>query len=162
MKKAIAWMLALLLVVLFAGCANASGSRGTEPGGAETRDPDDSSEPTVAVPGDLADYVTRNGDHWFLTLPVSGQRISLSQSDRRLLETIDLDLLRAAEETLLGKIPSNEQGHSFSLGEKDGQSILFCEVIVPIDPPRVDEDGMTSGCGIDHDHVYLGLVTISK
>ena len=143
MKKAIAWVLALLLVVLFAGC-------GKNPGG------------TGAESDQLADYVTRNGDHWFLTLPVSGQRISLSQSDRRLLETIDLDLLRAAEETLLGKIPSNEQGHSFSLGEKDGRSILFCEVIVPIDPPRVDEDGMTSGCGIDHDHVYLGPVTISK
>lgn len=143
MKKAIAWMLVLLLVVLFAGCANASGGTGAES-------------------DQLADYVTRNGDYWFLTLPVSGQRISLSQSDRRLLETIDLDLLRAAEETLLAKIPSNEQGHAFSLGEKDGQSILFCEVIVPIDPPRVDEDGMTNGCGIDHDHVYLGPVTISK
>ena len=162
MKKAIAWVLALVLVVLAAGCANATGSRGTEPGGAETRDPDDSSEPTVAVPEELAEYLTRNGDYWYLTLPVSGQRVSIARNDRRLIDKIDLGLLREAEETLLAKIPSNEQGHSFSLGEKDGQSILFCEVIVPIDPPRVDEDGMTSGCGIDHDHVYLGPVTISK
>ena len=42
MKKAITWILALLLVVLAAGCANASGSRGT-------------------VPEELAEYLTQNG-----------------------------------------------------------------------------------------------------
>ena len=115
MKKAIAWILALLLVVLAAGCANASGSRSTEGSGAETRDPDDSSEPTVAVPEELAEYLTQNGDYWFLTLPVSGQRVSIARNDRRLIDKIDLGLLREAEETLLAKVPSNEQGHSFSV-----------------------------------------------
>ena len=94
MKKAIAWILALLLVVLAAGCGNATGSRGTEGSGAETRDPDESSEPTVAVPEELAEYLTQNGDDWFLTLPVSGQRVSIARNDRRLIDKIDLGLLR--------------------------------------------------------------------
>ncbi len=143
MKKAIAWILALLLVVLAAGCANASGSRGTE--GSE-----------------LAEYLTQNGDDWFLTLPVSGQRVSIAQNDRRLIDKIDLGLLREAEETLLAKIPSNEQGHSFSVAAGSGQWVLYGEVIVPIDPPRVGEDGATTGCGIDHDHIYLDAVPISR
>ena len=162
MKKAIAWILALLLVVLAAGCANASGSRGTEGSGTETRDPDDSSEPTVAVPEELAEYLTQNGDYWFLTLPVSGQRVSIARNDRRLIDKIDLGLLREAEETLLAKIPSNEQGHSFSVAAGSGQWVLYGEVIVPINPPRVGEDGATTGCGIDHDHIYLDAVPISR
>ena len=143
MKKAITWILALLLVVLAAGCANASGSRGT-------------------VPEELAEYLTQNGDYWFLTLPVSGQRVSIARNDRRLIDKIDLGLLREAEETLLAKIPSNEQGHSFSVAAGSGQWVLYGEVIVPINPPRVGEDGATTGCGIDHDHIYLDAVPISR
>ena len=143
MKKAIAWILALLLVVLAAGCANASGNRGT-------------------VPEELAEYLTQNGDDWFLTLPVSGQRVSIARNDRRLIDKIDLGLLREAEETLLAKIPSNEQGHSFSVAAGSGQWVLYGEVIVPINPPRVGEDGATTGCGIDHDHIYLDAVPISR
>ena len=142
MKKAIALTLVLLSVLLAAGCGESGGD---------------------AVPKQLAKYVTKGeGDYWFLTLPVSGERVTISPNERALLEKIDLDLLREAEETLLAKIPANEQGHAISLGSDEGQPVLYGEVIVPIDPPRIREDGATTGCGIDHDHIYLDAVPISR
>ncbi len=90
----------------------------------------------------------------YLVLPVSGDKVRLSNHELAYIDDIDPALLKAAEEKITGQISQYGDNSGLYLGVVDGHLCLCSEVIVKINPPRPSEYG-NSGCGIDHDHKFF-------
>lgn len=61
-----------------------------------------------------------------------------------------------AKKRILEKIGDQSANSGFYMRiDEEGYLCLSTELIVPIDPPKPDEDGnLIGGCGYDHDHVF--------
>ena len=94
-----------------------------------------------------------NGER-YLVLPVSGDKVRLSNHELAYIDDIDPALLKAAEEKITGQISQYGNNSGLYVGVTDGYLSLCAEVIVKISPPRPSEYG-DSGCGIDHDHKFF-------
>ena len=94
----------------------------------------------------------------YLLLPISKTKVLVYDGHRQYIEKIDMDLLKTAEEALSAQIPQDESEPFFYLQMEEGDMYLCVEIIVDIDPPETVtmEDGtvISSGCGIDHEHVF--------
>ena len=90
----------------------------------------------------------------YLVLPVSGEKVRLSQSELAYVDEIDPALLKAAEEKLTAQLAQYSNNSGLYTGVTDGYLSLCAEVIVRIDPPNPSEYG-NSGCGIDHEHLFF-------
>lgn len=66
-----------------------------------------------------------------------------------------LQALEAAVTRLDKKTAQYTSSPRYRLREEQGYLCLHFEEIMDIDPPRVDEYGNTSGCNIDHEHIFF-------
>ena len=108
---------------------------------------------------EAAEYKMEEAGQWYLILPASREKISVSEDYEQYLDRIDPELLKMAEETISGQILPGTDGSGFYL-EAHGEQLYLCmELIVYIDPPATVtlEDGtvLGSGCGIDHEHLFF-------
>ena len=106
-----------------------------------------------------SEYKMEEAGQWYLILPASREKISVSEDYERYLERIDPELLKTAEETISGQILPDTDISGFYL-EAHGEQLYLCmELIVYIDPPATVtlEDGTVigSGCSIDHEHLFF-------
>ena len=133
MKKMAAFVLAAVCFLSFSGC---------KPQQANNR----------------SEYFVEEDGEQYLLLPISKTKVLVYDGHRQYIEKIDMDLLKTAEEALSAQIPQDESEPFFYLQMEEGDMYLCVEIIVDIDPPETVtmEDGtvISSGCGIDHEHVF--------
>lgn len=107
----------------------------------------------------ISAYIAREDGEQYLILPVSGDKVQLREDHSVYLDEIDPEILKAAEKAILTNISEDTDKSGFYLQEDGGNLFLCLEVIEPIDPPETmaREDGtrVTTGCGIDHEHVFF-------
>ena len=103
-------------------------------------------EPSPPI-ANIKDYIKKENNKTYLILPNSKKEIQVSSSELEYIYDIDVSLLSIAE----SKISLKEAVYlSF---DQQNYLCLSSEEIVDIDPPN-EIDGMTSGCNIDHKHVF--------
>ena len=102
----------------------------------------------------LSDYLIEEEGRLYLLLPASKLKLRVDDSFKPQLDSIDLDLLKAAEEKILNQLAQYSQEPHLILETRDGGLGLYAEVIVHIDPPASAE-GAQKGCGIDHEHIVF-------
>lgn len=106
----------------------------------------------------LSEYLMEEDGEQYLLLPISKTKVLIYDDHKQYLEKIDVDLLKTAEEKLSAKIPQDVNAPWFYLQMDVGDMYLCVEIIVDIDPPETVtmEDGtlISSGCDIDHKHVF--------
>ena len=133
MKKLVAFVLAMACFLSLAGCRAQQAK-------------------------DQSEYFVEEKGEQYLVLPISGTKVLVYDGHKQYTEKIDMDLLKTAEEKLCAQIPQDESEPFFYLQEDEGDMYLCVEFIVDIDPPETVtmEDGtvISSGCGIDHEHVF--------
>lgn len=96
---------------------------------------------------------------YYLTLPISGDRIRVSEDQLAALEAATPQMIENAERIILEQLEaySGNGGMYLSL-DAQGYLCLQAEVIVNIDPPNTQVYGdevVASGCNIDHKHVFF-------
>ena len=133
MKKFVAFVLAMACILSLTGCKAQQAN------------------------GQSEYFVEEDGEQYLL-LPISGTKVLIYDGHKQYIEKIDMDLVKTAEEKLSAQIPQDESEPFFYLQMKEGDMYLCVEIIVDIDPPETVtmEDGtvISSGCGIDHKHVF--------
>ena len=148
MKKQWITILALLLLVSMAGCAD------KRPVGAEQEGQEETPAQTEAAET-IEDYILRENGKVYLLLPVSGQKLTIyNQEQEESLQKIDLAVFKGAEARLEEKVAQYSGNSGIYFQADDGIPCLYVEVIVDIDPPVSSEYG-DSGCGIDHEHKFF-------
>lgn len=86
-------------------------------------------------------------------MPISKEKVRVSNSYTQYLDDIDLDLLKAAEKKIREELSQySDTQVDFYLQDREGYLYLIAEIIVDITPPSGAED---SGCGIDHEHKFF-------
>jgi len=97
----------------------------------------------------------------YLVLPVSGNKVRISDRGKNYVKDIDGYLLKTAEEKIAGQISQYGNNSGFYLETYDGYLWLCVEVIVKLDPPAPDisvdssDEYWMQGCGIDHEHKFF-------
>lgn len=133
MKKLVAFVLAMACILSLAGCKAQQANSQSE-------------------------YFVEEDGEQYLLLPISGTKVLIYDGHKQYIDIIDMDLLKTAEEALSVQIPQDESEPFFYLQMEEGDMYLCVEIIVDIDPPETVtmEDGtvISSGCGIDHKHVF--------
>ena len=72
------------------------------------------------------------------------------------ISQITEDAVKNAEARIDEKLKTYEGvSDKFLAIDESGNLCLTVEVIEPIDPPIADENGITEGCGLDHEHILL-------
>ena len=109
---------------------------------------------------DISEYLIEEDGNQYLILPLSKSKIYVSDSHKRYLHNIDFELLVAAEETIYEATSAYEEEPYIYLGRDSADHLCLCaELIINIEPPTVvtDENGeiFSTGCNIDHKHVYF-------
>ena len=142
-EKYIMLILAGLLLLSVCGCGNESSERSR-------------------MPDAKVSYVENNGKT-YLVLPTTKWEVLVEDAYIPYLKNVDPELLAEAEKTVVDTPSMDElNGRHFDLELREGTLYLCIEIIVPIDPPILDEEGgQIFGCGYDHDHKFLDL-PISK
>ena len=172
MKKAL-WLIPLIAILCLSSCdpaLPASGSTNEPP--LETSpmlpestpdvEPETSVEESSEMPvetsplfaeyGRVSEHLVEEDGKLYLVLPISKTKVYAGHYKEHLIK-IDLVDLEDADEYLSEKIAKYPSNSDLYLAY-DGHYLLLCfEAIVDIDPPNT-QDGLTSGCGIDHDHVH--------
>ena len=90
----------------------------------------------------------------YLILPVSNYKIRITNEYKEYIDSIDFDLLKAADEKIYSEIPLGSNQFVYSLEIEEESLCLFAEIIIDINPATGSEDGETTGCG-DHVHKYF-------
>lgn len=101
--------------------------------------------PTTSV--NIKDYIKNDNNKTYLILPNSKKEIQVDSSELSYIYDIDVSLLSLAE------LKISLGGAVYLSFDQQNYLCLCCEDIVSIDPPN-EIDGMTSGCNIDHKHVF--------
>ena len=101
--------------------------------------------PTTSV--NIKDYIKNDNNKTYLILPNSKKEIQVDSSELAYIYDIDVSLLSLAE------LKISLGGAVYLSFDQQNYLCLCCEDIVSIDPPN-EIDGMTSGCNIDHKHVF--------
>ena len=97
---------------------------------------------------------------YYLTLPLSGDRIRVSEHQLAALESVTPQMLENAERVILEQMEaySDSKGGIYFGNDAQGYLCLQAELIVDINPPKTQiQDGeiVASGCNIDHKHVFF-------
>lgn len=128
MKKLIAYALVGICIISLTGCAAIQDSQGA-----------------------LSAYLVEEEGEVYLVLPKTGEKLRVDESHKPYLDSIDLELLKAAEEKIYSQMEEYQEEPFVSLELHEGYLCLYAEVIVYIDPPATTPD-RSDGCGIDHEH----------
>lgn len=145
MKRLIPLFLCVLLCALcFFGCTDVSDVTSDT-----TQEESDSQEPSTSI-------IAYENGVYTITLPVTREVIEVNSQHERYMPTVTEERIRAAEERILEEV-TNSQHSDFYLTVESDRLCLTVEIIVDIDPPQTVEgqEHVTSGCGIDHDHVFF-------
>ena len=96
---------------------------------------------------------------YYLTLPISGDRIRVSEHQLAALESVTPQMIENAERIILEQLGAYiDNGVIYLEIDAQGCLCLQAEVIVDIDPPKTQvQDGeiVAAGCNIDHKHVFF-------
>ena len=150
MKRLMTIVFALVTLLSCVGCNQSQLS--VQPTTQSTKEPMNPSIPAEPKEfEDIFDYVIEEDDKCYLLLPASGQRISVSDSEKPYLDKVDLDMLVAAEDKLNTQLAQGGEKLAFFLLVENNKLWLCAEMIVKIDPPKSEG----AGCGIDHEHIFI-------
>lgn len=137
MKRLLIFVFALSLAVsLISGCA-------------EENPPADSGSGTDTN-ADTPVCLTEEDGTYFITLPVSGEKVAVYPEQKQYVSQIDTELLLTAERSLTEQVSEYDNNSGFYLQVDDGALYLYVEVIV-----QLDYTGNEGGCGFDHDHKFF-------
>ena len=166
MKKRI-WLILLIAVICFTSCTPLLPSESStnenipetspaplsEASTPESESPDDPVEtsPLFAEYGAVAEYLVEEDGKLYLVLPISQTKVYAERCKEHLYK-VKLEDLASADEALSREI-TKYTNSAIDLSYDGHYLLIYFEAIVPIDPPNT-QDGLNSGCGIDHDHVY--------
>lgn len=115
----------------------------------------------TVVEGTEVEIVSDEDGDAYLVLPVSGNKVRISDRGKNYVKDIDGYLLKTAEEKIAGQISQYGNNSGFYLETYDGYLWLCVEVIVKLDPPAPDisvdssDEYWMQGCGIDHEHKFF-------
>ena len=155
MKRCIACILLVMLVMSLASCKKLQ-SIDQEPSSTPSATNDVSenqTDPTSLDNKKMSEYLTEEDGWQYLILPISKNKIRVREQYTQYLDDIDLDLLRAAEENISGKLSQHSNNSCFYLQVDEGYLCLYAEVIVKLDSPASADN--IGGCGIDHEHLFF-------
>lgn len=99
-------------------------------------------------------YLIEEEEKLYIILPITGAKLLIHDSLQRHWDSIDLDLLKAAEEKILHQLEAYAEEPHFAIETRDSGLGIYAEVIVHINPPASVE-GAQKGCGTDHEHIVL-------
>lgn len=92
---------------------------------------------------------------YVLTLPSSGEKITLKDDFTPFVPYIADALVVAAEKKITADIAEYSNSSGFYLQISEDYLCLVREVIHYIDPPETAGEYTLSGCGIDHEHLFF-------
>ena len=97
---------------------------------------------------------------YYLTLPISGDRLRVSEDQLAAIEKVTPQMIENAERAILEQLEeySDSQGGMYFGNDAQGYLCLQAELIVDINPPKIriqDGEIVSSGCNIDHKHVFF-------
>ena len=97
---------------------------------------------------------------YYLTLPISGDRLRVSEDQLAALEAVTPQMIENAERAILEQLEeySDSKGGVYLGNDAQGYLCLQAELIVDINPPKIqiqDWEIVSSGCNIDHKHVFF-------
>ena len=92
---------------------------------------------------------------YVLTLPSSGEKITLKDNFRLFVPYIADALVVAAEKKITDDIAEYSNSSGFYLQISEDYLCLVREVIHYIAPPETSGEYTLSGCGIDHEHLFF-------
>jgi len=104
---------------------------------------------------DLSECIRYENGKYTLILPLSRTEIPVRASLAEHMEKVDFDLLKAAEAKIREDAAPYEESWSFHLEEWEGYLCLGTELLVDIEPPASSDGFQSSGCGIDHEHLFF-------
>ena len=115
---------------------------------------------TVKDGKSISEYLIQENGNQYLILPISKSRVHIDNRYKEQLDNIDVDLLKAAEESITDKMSAYTGKPSFDFQlDYSGYLCLCTEWIIDIEPPNIyiDDNGETinSGCDIDHKHIFF-------
>lgn len=106
----------------------------------------------------ICGYHTGESVHISLESDLTVYRYSAPDSGKfsRYLAIATPKAVEDAKKRILEKLGDQSANSGFYMRvDEEGYLCLSTELIVPIDPPKPDEDGnLIGGCGYDHDHVF--------
>lgn len=106
-----------------------------------------------SYPTTVSECITEKNDVQYLVLPTLKKEIKINDEDVKLLiNNIDMDLLKAAEDKLTETYSDiHLLSPDLRLTVSENKLYLCAEAIVNIEGYTGDD----SGCGLDHDHIYV-------
>ena len=162
MKKALFVILtAIFCLALLCGCAQDDYEKASfvDDGGTVSTTSDNVT--ALNAPQLSADVTTEveNGKY-YITLPISGDRIRVSEHQIAALESVTPQMIEIAERIILEQMEaySDSKGGMYLGNDAQGYLCLQAELIVDINPPKIriqDGEIVSSGCNIDHKHVFF-------
>ncbi|MBQ4108306.1 MAG: hypothetical protein IJC80_02770 [Clostridia bacterium] len=96
------------------------------------------------------EFVATENDKKYLILPISNKKIEIYEAYEQYINDIDATLLLSAEESLNEQTQQYSEKSDFYLQIHEGSLCLVIEIIVDLESTTD-----SSGCGIDHEHLYL-------
>ena len=167
MKKRI-WLILLIAVICFTSCTPLLPSESStnenipetspaplpEASTPESEYPDDPVEtsPLFAEYGAVAEYLVEEDGKLYLVLPISQTKVYAEHCKEHLYK-VKLEDLAIADRAISEEIAKYPNNGGIGLSYDGHYLLIYFEAIVSIDPPNT-QDGLDSGCGIDHNHVY--------
>ena len=163
MKKTIGLLCVLLILLSFVGCniESDSSSADTTVNEEEVITPQNNYDiDSLFDTNGAFEYVADEGGSYTLCLPNSEDNIKIYVSDTCLnhLSKIDNNLFLEAGRKIFSNLEGNKAPALQISVDSENYLYLYGEIIVDIDPPQSEAykgEVFTSGCGIDHDHLYF-------
>lgn len=107
-------------------------------------------------PSEIASCISNAEGAYVLTLPKSGEKITLKNEHKLFVPYITDSLVEAAENKITDDIAQYNNNSGFYLQVNEDYLCLAEEVIHYMDPPtESDGEYIVSGCGIDHEHLFF-------
>ncbi|MBE6671308.1 MAG: hypothetical protein E7593_03800 [Ruminococcaceae bacterium] len=106
-------------------------------------------------PNNISHYLTEENGNQYLILPISKDKVLISDTEAQYLNDINVAMLKSAEEKISEEASKYPDDWDFYISIYEGQLCLCTEIIVDIEPPENPKDGLIGGCGIDHEHIFI-------
>ena len=146
-------ILALVFVLVFSACELNDRREGDYDETADTKISE--TKPSETERSD--DYIVERDGNKYIVLPISGEQVCVWREHEAYLRYVDTQLLRSAEEKILGEISKySDDNPAWYFETHNGQLYLAIELIIELEPPTSDDgEYEMGGCGIDHDHLFF-------
>lgn len=118
----------------------------------------ESSSDVVSAGQSSRELIKYENDIYTITLPASGKVFEVKTSYEAYLPYVTDELIISAEAKIADVMAQYPGNAGYFLGAYDGYLYLSTEVIRKIDPPDamvVDGETITSGCNVDHEHLFF-------